>query len=86
MSSLRTTLTDLGAWPVRRCSKALDARPICRAMVNVDLSIPVLPWWFLLSRTTASEKKADVVEHREAFDHVGLLVNEPSGTAGLPFI
>jgi hypothetical protein len=31
-------------------------------------------------------KKADVVEHTEVFDHVGLLVNEPPGVAGLPFI
>jgi len=31
-------------------------------------------------------KKADVTEHPEVFDHVGLLVNEPPGTAGLPFI
>ncbi len=32
-------------------------------------------------------KKADVVEHppAEGFDHVGLLVNEPPGTARLPF-
>jgi hypothetical protein len=30
-------------------------------------------------------KKADVIEHLEAFDHVGLLVNGPPGTAGLPF-
>jgi hypothetical protein len=30
-------------------------------------------------------KKADVMEHQEAFDHVGLLVNEPPGQAGLPF-
>ncbi len=28
-------------------------------------------------------KKADVVEHSKAFDHVGLLVNEPFGTAVL---
>jgi hypothetical protein len=28
-------------------------------------------------------QKADVAEHPEAFDHVGLLVNEPPGTAGL---
>jgi len=32
------------------------------------------------------KKKADVAEHPEAFDHVGLLANEPPGTAGLPFI
>jgi hypothetical protein len=31
-------------------------------------------------------KKADVMEHPQAFDHVGLLVNKPPGTAGLPFI
>jgi hypothetical protein len=32
------------------------------------------------------QKKADVVEHFEMFDHVGLLVNEPPGAAELPFI
>jgi hypothetical protein len=31
-------------------------------------------------------KKADVAEHPEVFDHVGLLVNEPSSLAGVPFI
>ena len=31
-------------------------------------------------------KKAGVVEHPEVFDHAGLLVNEPPGKAGLPFI
>ena len=31
-------------------------------------------------------KKADVAEHPEVFDHVGLLANEPPGSAGLPFI
>jgi hypothetical protein len=30
-------------------------------------------------------KKADVAEHPKAFDHVGLLFNEPSGRAGLFF-
>ena len=30
-------------------------------------------------------KKADVAEHPEVFHHVGLLFNEPPGTAGLPF-
>src|SRR5690348_15005878 len=33
-----------------------------------------------------SVKKADVFEHPEAFEHVGLLSNGPPGTAGLPFI
>jgi len=31
-------------------------------------------------------KKADVAEHPEVFDHVGLLVNEPPSNAGVPFI
>ena len=32
------------------------------------------------------EKKADAAEHPEMFGHVGLLVNGPPATAGLPFI
>jgi hypothetical protein len=32
-----------------------------------------------------AEKKADVAEHPEVFDHVGLLVNGLPGTAELPF-
>jgi hypothetical protein len=31
-------------------------------------------------------KKADVAEHPKVFNHVGLLTNEPPGTAGLLFI
>ena len=31
-------------------------------------------------------KKTDVAKHPEAFNHVGLLVNEPPDTAGLPFL
>ena len=34
----------------------------------------------------ARTKKADVVEHPKAFDHVGLLFNKPLGTAELFFI
>jgi hypothetical protein len=33
-----------------------------------------------------AKKKADVVEHPRVFDHVGLLVIEPPGKAGLLFI
>jgi hypothetical protein len=44
------------------------------------------PWWLPPSRATASEKKADVVEHAGVFDHVGLLINKPPGSAGLLFI
>jgi hypothetical protein len=36
--------------------------------------------------TRPRTKKADVAEHPQAFDHVGLLTNEPSGTTGLLFI
>jgi hypothetical protein len=32
------------------------------------------------------QKKADAAEHPQVFDRVGLLVNEPPGTAGLLFI
>ncbi len=31
-------------------------------------------------------KKADVAEHPQVFNHVGLLGNGPPGHAGLPFI
>jgi hypothetical protein len=31
-------------------------------------------------------KKTDAAKHPEAFNHVGLLVNGPPGTSGLPFI
>ena len=31
----------------------------------------------------SENKKADVAEHREIFDHVGLLANELPGTPGL---
>jgi hypothetical protein len=42
----------------------------------------------LRSSTTGMniKKKADVEEHQEAFHHVGLLVNEPPGAAGLLFV
>jgi len=36
-------------------------------------------------RTSLPTKKADVSEHPQVFDHVGLLVNEPLGTAELLF-
>jgi hypothetical protein len=36
--------------------------------------------------STTRNKKADVAEHPEVFDHVGLLVNKPPGRAELLFI
>jgi len=32
-----------------------------------------------------NNKKTDVAEHPQVFRHVGLLFNEPTGTAGLLF-
>ena len=40
----------------------------------------------LLYPRQRKQKKAGVVKYPEAFDHVGLLFNEPPGTAELPFI
>src|ERR1051325_8863694 len=85
--SLTTTVTDLGTWlPVRRCSKAMAAWAICSAMFDLISFIrglldfpPLVP--------PRNKKKTDVAEHPEVFDHVGLLVNEPSRCyPGVPFI
>jgi hypothetical protein len=46
----------------------------------VLLSLTVVEKRFL-----QAQKKTDVSEHPAVFDHVGLLVNRPTGTAGLPF-
>jgi len=37
-------------------------------------------------RLDGKTKKADVAEHPKVFHHVGLLIDEPPGPAGLPFI
>jgi hypothetical protein len=42
------------------------------------------PW--LLRVKPQPKKKADMVKHPEAFNHVGLLCNEPPGQSGLLFI
>ncbi len=39
-----------------------------------------------LVSATVGRKKTDVAERPAAFGHVGLLVNGPPGTAGLPLI
>jgi hypothetical protein len=41
---------------------------------------------FRLSEWPDGQKKTDVAEHPQVFDHVGLLVNRLPGTAGLPLI
>jgi hypothetical protein len=40
----------------------------------------------LVDHPSPTQKKTGAVEQPEAFDHAGLLVNEPPGQAGLPFI
>jgi hypothetical protein len=57
-----------------RVQRAAHWRPVVRAV------------GWLRRPGDAETKKADVVENPEVFDHVGLLVNEPPGPAGLPFI
>ena len=44
------------------------------------------PCWLRPRARHRAQKKTDVWEHPGVFEHVGLLVNEPPGTAGLPFI
>jgi hypothetical protein len=39
--------------------------------------------WQAIAATWSKNKKTDVAEHQQVFDHVGLLANEPLGTAGL---
>ena len=43
-------------------------------------------WALCRSMTGSNLKKNGVVEHLRAFDHAGLLVNEPPGQAELPFV
>jgi hypothetical protein len=86
VSPLRTTATDWGSWPVRCCWKVIAARAICCATLGSSFSIALRPRRGSDRLTGPRTKKADVAEHLKVFDHVGLLVNEPSGKAGLPFI
>jgi hypothetical protein len=55
-------------------------------LVKKDVSIRYLPEITTIRCSSSQEKRADVAEHPGVFDHVGLLVNEPPGKAGLPFI
>jgi len=52
---------------------------------RLGVSIGFVPAGCSRERAT-SAKKTDLVEHPEVFDHVGLLVNRPLGTAEVPFI
>jgi hypothetical protein len=50
------------------------------------VALDVLLNQLLSSMPTISAKKTDVAEHPRVFRHIGLLFNEPPGTARLPFI
>jgi len=53
---------------------------------NIGLVYELVSCWLRQLPRTERNKKTDVPEHPGVFDHVGLLANEPPGTAGLPFI
>lgn len=73
----------LRPWPVRGSSNVLAASAICCTIVELDSSIASSLSITIIGR---ERKKTGVVEHLEVFDHAGLLVNGPTGTAGLPLI
>ena len=60
--------------------------PIAEPLMRIRYSDEACRPANLLRTFRVTKKKADVSEHPEVFDHVGLLVNEPPGTAGLLFI
>jgi len=65
-----------------RCATLEQLPPISRLLPAArEICDPVRN-----NQATASKKKADVAEHPEVFDHVGLLFNGPPGMAELPFI
>jgi len=45
----------------------------------------VVPWSLQQFHDTKT-KKTDVLEHPKVFQHVGLLINQPPGMAGLPLV
>jgi hypothetical protein len=85
VSPLKTTATDWGSRPVRCCWKAIAACAICCATLGSSFSIALSPP-VIANVLHNQEQKTDVAEHPKAFDHVGLLVNEPPSRAGLLFI
>jgi hypothetical protein len=56
------------------------------AFVRPAISKQLSPRWLRPRRAIQKTKKADVAEHPEVFNHVGLLVNEPSSYAGMLFV
>jgi hypothetical protein len=64
----------------------LDAREVRRVLVNECVLHGNLAKEMGSLAMGRGTKKADVVECCKTFDHAGLLVNRPPGSAGLPFI
>jgi hypothetical protein len=53
---------------------------------SVDERVPRRFFFATATGNPPQNKKTDVAEHPEVFDHAGLLVNELPGPAGLFFI
>ena len=66
-------------YPLLLCAAA-------KRLTSVGTDIEVFREWIPTVLHHRKQKKADVAEHPEAFDHVGLLFNEPPGRTGLFFI
>lgn len=86
VSARRIAVTDLGMRHVRLCSRICSAWLMWRTMFKSRLSIGFVAGERRPSLVASGKKKADVVEHPEVFDHVGLLVDGPPGGTGLPFV
>src|SRR6266700_4010553 len=81
ISSHMITVMNLGRWPVRCRSKTQAASATCCATDKLDLFIALLHD----GRLHLWRKKSRRGRTPKVFDHVGLLVNGPVGSAGLPF-
>ena len=55
-------------------------------MMYLPFLRPKFPPWSLQQFRDTKTKKADVLKHPKVFQHVGLLVNQPPGMAGLPLV
>ena len=71
------------------CIMAVDPHISARGQAGIPRSNRASPPYRVLMTASVpsngKKKKADVVEHPQGFDHVGLLVDEPPGAAGLLF-
>eukprot|EP00825_Cyclidium_porcatum_P005067 TRINITY_DN12419_c0_g1_i1.p1 TRINITY_DN12419_c0_g1~~TRINITY_DN12419_c0_g1_i1.p1 ORF type:complete len:246 (-),score=-16.06 TRINITY_DN12419_c0_g1_i1:5-742(-) len=97
-STSTTTATSpnppLGPQPQLRLQPQVGKPPKSNTINRISKSKPILGIPFDTLRPSdnyeqpvpSRTKKADVAEHPQAFDHVGLLTNEPPGNAGLFFI